>query len=483
VIAFLIFIFVFKSNVNGGITFSGDQEDVLAVGEWGLYHTPDGHISYFLSINTFHIWFTAGAEGHHFTATDFSNPVPSETNGGLSVPIIGPSGVGFDSHYAGPGSVIYASNGQDLLMFYHAEDQQWDDLGGLASAYYGSIGLARSNDNGQTWMREGQIITGRDPKPGTPVRSANGAGVPCAFVDKNDGYIYIFYTDWPTHQGTATGPDEIHVARSLISDDGAPGTWKKYYQGSFTEPGIIGNSESVIRRANAEQLFAAFASISFNTSLGSYIAVMLSNNGFYYSTSLDKVNWKIPKRFFNFPVPHTNLMQGDPWYIYPTLLSPSENNDMTTAGTGYLYYAAGIFNVEAHHMVRRPVLITEDADTDGDGSTSGGGGGGGGCFIATAAYGSPLQLYVKILREFRDRFLLVNTVGKGFVHLYNTYSPPIADSIANHDSLRAMVRISLLPFVGVSWLTLKIGPLSTMALMLFFACGLIGIIGVRKFKQ
>jgi hypothetical protein len=48
----------------------------------------------------------------------------------------------------------------------------------------------------------------------------------------------------------------------------------------------------------------------------------------------------------------------------------------------------------------------------------GGGGGGDGCFIATAAYGSPMQPYAKVLHEFRDRFRLVNTVGKGFVRLY-----------------------------------------------------------------
>ena len=71
----------------------------------------------------------------------------------------------------------------------------------------------------------------------------------------------------------------------------------------------------------------------------------------------------------------------------------------------------------------------------------GGGGGGGGCFIATAAYGSPMQPYVKVLHEFRDRFLLVNTVGKGFVRLYNTYSPPVANLIADNDSPpRATVR-------------------------------------------
>ena len=107
-------------------------------------------------------------------------------------------------------------------------------------------------------------------------------------------------------------------------------------------------------------------------------------------------------------------------------------------------------------------------------------GGGGGCFIATAAYGSLMEPHVKILRDFRDRFLLGNTVGKIFVRLYYTYSPPIADYIAEYDNLRAVVRISLLPVVGVSWIALKIGPVSTMALILFFACGLIGLVRVRN---
>ena len=113
-------------------------------------------------------------------------------------------------------------------------------------------------------------------------------------------------------------------------------------------------------------------------------------------------------------------------------------------------------------------------------SPGGGGGGGGGCFIATAAYGSIMEPHVKVLCDFRDRFLLVNMVGKGFVRLYYTYSPPIVDFIAKHDSLRAMVRISLLPVVGVSWIALKIGLVSTMALMLFFAFCLIGLVWFRR---
>ena len=56
-----------------------------------------------------------------------------------------------------------------------------------------------------------------------------------------------------------------------------------------------------------------------------------------------------------------------------------------------------------------------------------------------------MEPHVKVLRDFSDRFLLVNAVGKGFVRLYYTCSPPIADLIENHDSLWAIIRVSLLP--------------------------------------
>jgi hypothetical protein len=96
----------------------------------------------------------------------------------------------------------------------------------------------------------------------------------------------------------------------------------------------------------------------------------------------------------------------------------------------------------------------------------GSGGGGGGCFIATAAYGSHMEHHVKTLREFRDRFMLNNPVGKVVVDIYYNYSPPVADFIANHDSLRLMVRYSLLPVVGVSWMALHFGPWVILGLML-----------------
>ena len=83
--------------------------------------------------------------------------------------------------------------------------------------------------------------------------------------------------------------------------------------------------------------------------------------------------------------------------------------------------------------------------------------GGGGCFIATAAYGSLMEPHVKLLRQFRDRFLLTNAVGKTFVRLYYRYSPPMAKFISAHESLRMVVRWSLLPLISFSWMLLHLG--------------------------
>ena len=83
----------------------------------------------------------------------------------------------------------------------------------------------------------------------------------------------------------------------------------------------------------------------------------------------------------------------------------------------------------------------------------GGGGGGGGCFIATAAFGSPLAEEVWILRKLRDAYLKKNMIGKTLVSLYYRYSPALAHHIAKSQITRRAMRIALYPIVTLStWL-------------------------------
>jgi len=117
------------------------------------------------------------------------------------------------------------------------------------------------------------------------------------------------------------------------------------------------------------------------------------------------------------------------------------------------------------------LVVTRNPDTifgeDLTFQTYGGSGGsGGGCFIATAAFGSSLEPHVIILKEFRDKYLMVTGWGRKFVEFYYMASPLIADRIANNGPVKIMVRMCLYPIVGFSYVMLN-----TSLEMRFFVVG------------
>jgi len=90
---------------------------------------------------------------------------------------------------------------------------------------------------------------------------------------------------------------------------------------------------------------------------------------------------------------------------------------------------------------------------------------GGWCFIATAVYGTPMAKEIQILREFRDEYLLTNPSGRAFVDFYYRVSPPIAQFITEHPSLKPIVRAGLAPAVAMSAVAVQTTPADKMALV------------------
>jgi hypothetical protein len=80
------------------------------------------------------------------------------------------------------------------------------------------------------------------------------------------------------------------------------------------------------------------------------------------------------------------------------------------------------------------------------------------CFIATAAYGTPMAEEIQILREFRDEYLLTNPVGQALVDLYYRVSPPMAEFITEHPSLKPIARVGLVPSVAMSTVAVNTTP-------------------------
>ncbi len=141
--------------------------------------------------------------------------------------------------------------------------------------------------------------------------------------------------------------------------------------------------------------------------------------------------------------------------------------------SGYRF-SAWTGNVPSGHENDNPITITMDSDksitanftaipAEEDGGEEGEKKAP--CFIATAAYGSPLHPHLDILRDFRDTYLLPSEVGRALVVLYYKYSPFVAELIAKNKVLKVTIQINLLPFVVFSYSMVHFGPIIT-AIML-----------------
>lgn len=86
--------------------------------------------------------------------------------------------------------------------------------------------------------------------------------------------------------------------------------------------------------------------------------------------------------------------------------------------------SARILKAEAERSLRPDYRISQYGD----------------CFIATSVYGSPDTLEVRILRKFRDEYLLKSLIGKIFVSFYYYFSPSLVKYLENKKKIKIFIK-------------------------------------------
>ena len=88
-------------------------------------------------------------------------------------------------------------------------------------------------------------------------------------------------------------------------------------------------------------------------------------------------------------------------------------------------------------------------------------------FIEIAAYGSPMNEHLDILREFRDTVLLTNSPGTFIADTYAVTSPPVATALEQNERLCTATQLFLLlPLVYLSALCLDTTAFAAFAVLL-----------------
>jgi len=285
--------------------------------------------------------------------------------------------------------------------------------------------------------------------------------------------------------------------------------WQKSYGGNYSP-----DSASSIQQTNDEGYIVAGRTGSWgaggeiwvlkllqNGDINPRCAFIRSSNAEVSDTNIIPLNLDIVPEDTNISPQDTDIFpQDSDANVYTLCVSDICTLTLSVRGPGttdpepgtYIYYTGARITIraipdsECDFIAWRgnvmygvnPITITMDGDKQitaefykpgpggGEGITSSLGLGG--CFIATTAYGSPLHLYVKILRDFRDKYLMPSKLGRSLVNIYYKYSPSVADFIMKHKVLKAAVRFSLLPVIVLSYSMLHFGPIITAVMIVFF---------------
>jgi hypothetical protein len=170
-----------------------------------------------------------------------------------------------------------------------------------------------------------------------------------------------------------------------------------------------------------------------------------------------------------------SLASGSTYYYYDnpsdtnewlhTTVAPAVSNYVPQSGNHYQIPSGatvfqitsdvptGDYHVKAYFSVvnaNQPIGTSAETDFSVATSTAAGG-----CFVATAAFGSPMARQVQWLRAFRDQVLLGGRAGRAFVNWYYAWSPRAAAWLRAHSVARKLTRAVLWIPVAFAWSSLR----------------------------
>jgi len=189
-----------------------------------------------------------------------------------------------------------------MLGFYHAEDHRFPLSPDSRFTAYKSIARCVSDDSGLTWSDRAQILTSNEAKPRKAAWS--GLGDHCVVWDESRRIYFCYFQE----------KGRLCMAAST-DPEGRPGSWRKWFRGGFSEPGLGGRATPIPGLAGQG---GGNPSVMWNTSLGRWLMVWHQwRGGLWISASDNLISWSPPKLLLA-------RSSGADKVWYPTLIDKSD---------------------------------------------------------------------------------------------------------------------------------------------------------------
>jgi hypothetical protein len=338
-------------SVNGNVTLSmGQPETVLdLLHRWlnGLIFWPDSQMGLLREGNSWVTFASSASLVPHTTmeARAVGSPDDPLAGGHMATPILG---VPSDIAYAAGGHVYRDPATGMLLMFVHTE--RWPQTV-LGVPFYATLALAKSTDDGVTWTWLGEIISPNLSYSAVSPSDNLGFGPGSGTYTIRNGYFYVYYSWDPQATNGQWDPNApnaivwVAVARAPVQEvvaaaaAGHTSPWFKFYQGSFSEPGLGGRASDLVPSGCIFE-----PDITYDQYVQEYVMVAMSCGGTpppppgaYNLTALfssDGMSW----------TGRQELVTDDGvTHLYPTIWpvgSGSVGQGTTTSGRFFVFYLA-----------------------------------------------------------------------------------------------------------------------------------------------